>query len=103
MKFIPLVEKKQVCRHFSHSTGETHYTPEQATQGDADIFRIELTRGAGARMVGYEVRKADLVCAVIPLRSDDLTTAVSLAPPLPYLAVLLRTFSGDQGWLLAAR
>ena len=59
MKFVPLVEKKRVCRHVGHSTGEAHYTPKQVTQGDADFFRIALTEGGGARMVGHEVCKAD--------------------------------------------
>gem|GEM_PF-4456702 len=30
MKFVPLVEKKQVCRHVGHSTGATRYTLERA-------------------------------------------------------------------------
>ena len=64
------------------------------------VFRIELTESAGARMVGQEVRKADLAHAVIHLLSDVLTTAISLVlPPLCVAGPLRKNVRRQPGWL----
>jgi hypothetical protein len=60
MKFVPLVEKKSLCRHGGYSTGEIHYTLERAIWGGTGTaIRIELTEGALARILNQEVGKAD--------------------------------------------
>jgi hypothetical protein len=59
--------------------GEAHYTLKRPTQGSADVFGIELTEHAGARMVGHEVRKLDPCPHRLDHLSDDLT--FRLVPP----------------------